>query len=299
MYTQPLLRRALCLVAIIGLMGITACSKDSEPLFGTGTDSGAPALPAVSTMTMDLSFFGVDGTTTAQARAQADGEMLVANAGIKENWINAVIRVLFVQLTLYDILEEPVGAFVAAAHSVPQKQDDGSYLWTFIFVEDGAEYSVFLYGKPNVDVVDWRLEVSTNIPEFLLDHFVWFEGQSRIDETSGYWQFYKPVLTTSALAVAGAATDGEPVIRMDWENLGGGHERLTVLVNEIGGEDENDRLEFNASPNAHSIDYHDADVLEDHNITWYADGSGNLTVPDYNNGATACWDIHQDNIACP
>jgi hypothetical protein len=297
MFTQQM-RKALCLVAIIGLMGITACSNDSEPLFGTNAGAGAPELPSMSTMTMDLSFFGVDGTTTAQARA-ADGDMLVANAGNKENWINAVIRVLFVQLTLYDILEEPVGAFAAAAHSVPQKQDDGSYLWTFIFVDDGAEYSVFLYAKENGDVVDWRLEVSTNVPEFLLDHFVWFAGQSRVDETSGYWQFYKPVLTTTALAVAGAATDGLPVVRMDWEKLGGGHERLTVLVNEVDGEDENDQLEFNTMSDTHTIDYHDADVLEDHNITWYADGTGSLTVPDYNNGQTACWDTHQDNISCP
>jgi hypothetical protein len=141
--------------------------------------------------------------------------------------------------------------------------------------------------------------VSTNVPEFLLDHFVWFAGQSRVDETSGYWQFYKPVLTTTALAVAGAATDGLPVVRMDWEKLGGGHERLTVLVNEVDGEDENDQLEFNTMSDTHTIDYHDADVLEDHNITWYADGTGSLTVPDYNNGQTACWDTHQDNISCP
>ena len=63
------------------------------------------------------------------------------------------MRVLFVQLTVFDVFEEPIGAFAAAIHSIPQLQPDGSYLWTFIFVENGIDYSIFLYGKEESDHV--------------------------------------------------------------------------------------------------------------------------------------------------
>jgi hypothetical protein len=291
---------AVGLLLVVGLMGLSACSGDSaeDALFGAGhPDNGAPELPAMSTMTMDLSYFGVDGTSLEQARAM-NGDMMLANAGDHSNFINALVRVLYIQLTLWDTLEEPVGAFALAIHSIPQPQADGSYLWTYIFVEDGNEFSIFLYGKEDVDHVDWRLEVSTNIPEFPLDHFVWFDGESRIDETGGYWQFYKPVFGGEVAASTGSNTPGEPVVRMDWENAGS-EERLTVLVNEIGGEDEGDMLMFRSNPNTGSIEYYDADLGEEQSIVWYADGTGSLTVVDYNGGEPACWDAQQVNTTCP
>jgi hypothetical protein len=299
---NSLKRTALSIVAGIALMGLAACSNESgEPLFGANgqPSSSAPTLPPMSSMTMDLSFFGIDGTSIAQAEAM-NAEMMLAGAGDRSNWIAAIVRVLYIQLTLFDILEEPVGAFAAAIHSVPQAQPDGSYLWTFIFVEDGNEYSIFLYGKEEGDHVAWRLEVSTNVPGFMLDHFVWFEGESKVDESGGYWQFYKPLLSGGeALASMGAATDGAPVVRMDWQNYGNAEEQLTILVNEVGGEDEGDMLVFHATPSRGTIDYHDADVLEDHNITWHADGSGSLAVGDYNNGEQSCWDTNQKDTDCP
>jgi hypothetical protein len=47
-----------------------------------------------------------------------------------------------------------------------------------------------------------------------------------------------------------------------------------------------------------SIVYYDASEDTTSDITWFADGSGSLTVPDYNNGDQACWDTEQRNEAC-
>jgi hypothetical protein len=295
-----IMRTAMCFVAVVALASLAACSKqDGDGLLGaTNTGADAPKLPAMSTMTMDLSFFGVDGTSTAQAKAMDEGMMLAA-PGNKTNFINAVVRVLYIQLTLYDILEEPVGAFAAAIHSVPQPQPDGSYLWTFIFVDGANEYSIFLNGKVVGDHVEWRLEVSTNNPELVLDHFVWFSGESKLDDSGGYWQFYKPVASGAALATTGAGTDGAAVVRMDWENYGGAEHRLTVLANEVGGPDEGDMLVFHETPSTGTIDYYDAETLDDQNITWHVDGSGSLTVGGYNDGQQACWNTRQEDTVCP
>jgi hypothetical protein len=47
-----------------------------------------------------------------------------------------------------------------------------------------------------------------------------------------------------------------------------------------------------------SIDHYDASEDQSSNITYYSDGSGSLTVPDYNDGQQACWDTNQEDIDC-
>ena len=292
----------LCLV-ISSALGLTACSKtNGDGLLGAG--ESAPQLPSQSTMMMDLSFFGVEGVQSQSAAADkaASAEAQLAAAGEKSNWIQAVVRVIFVQLTLYDALEEPIYAFAAAINAVPQPQPDGSYLWTYIFVDGAEEYSIFLYGKDEGDHIDWRMEVSSNDPEMLLDHFVWFDGASQKDESFGYWQFYVPAGSPEAVAaglgLGAASTEGIPVVRIEWEHGGPKANRLTLVNNMPGGEDEGDTLEFVETPTKGMLDFDDVSAGEHHNITWYANGSGSITVPDYNNGETACWDTQLENVAC-
>jgi hypothetical protein len=251
----------------------------------------APALPAVSTMKFNLDFYGVQAPTvdaqSLETGRPSDAMLQSAAAGDHENWINAYVRAVFIYLTTFDMLEEPIGAFAYAIHSVPQKQSDGSYLWTYIFVDKEIEYSVFLFGTPKLDTVEWRMEVSSNNPAQVLNHFVWFTGESKRDDTGGYWQFYVPV----------DETNGVPVVRIDWVN--GLHEdTLTLTVNGAGLENEGDVLEFSDSKATGSIEYFDASENLTSSIVWHSDGSGNLTVPDYNGGAKACWDTEQRNVAC-
>ena len=219
----------------------------------------------------------------------------------KRNWIEAAVRALYVHLTFYDALDEPIGAFAAASHITPRPQTDGSWLWAFAFVEDAAEYDVFLYGRIEGDHVDWRMEVACSSPALMLDHFVWFDGQSQRDESFGYWQFYTPLTApaTGARLYMASMTPGVRKVRMDWESFGPGDHRVSVIVNEVGSPDEGDLVVFDQSPTVTVIEYHDQDRWETHNVTWYPDGSGNTTAPDYNRGRMACWDSRQDNIVCP
>jgi hypothetical protein len=283
------------LAAILAVTVIAGCSTDNTitlPDGAGGQTSDAPRLPALSTMSLQLDFFGVptpavDGQSLAQGKP-SDALTQTAAEGNHSNWINAYVRAIYAQLITFDALEEPIAAFALAIHSVPQPQDDGSYLWTYIFVaDDGIEYSIFLYGTPRLDVVRWRLEVSTNDPGLALDHFVWFDGETRNDETGGFWQFYKPV----------DATAGVPVVRMDHLN-GTTENRLTVTVNGVGHEDEGDYLDFRETEFTGSIQHYDKSENMLASILWNADGTGSLTVPDYNNGEKACWDERQRDIDC-
>jgi hypothetical protein len=288
----------LFIAASVILLSFVSCSDEDDSV--SNPTAGAPTLPGMSTMAMDLSFFGIGGVG-ASARGDVQGETDGSGSGSKTNWIAAAVRVLYVQLSFYDAFEEPIGAFAAAINSIPQHQEDGSWLWTFIFVEDQIDYGVFLYGLVVDDHVEWRMEVSSTDPAFVLDHFVWFDGQSQLDDSFGYWQFYTAVLTppSSARIYMAEMTPGIPSIRMDWQNVGPGIHTLSVAVNEVGSADEGDILAFHESPTVSTIGYHDEDLQENHTVTWYADGTGSITAPDYNNGQTACWDTNQEDVTCP
>ncbi|MGD8413010.1 MAG: hypothetical protein PVF33_02190 [Candidatus Latescibacterota bacterium] len=274
---------------------LPACSGDdgagpTEPDY----PADAPQLPSVSTMMFDVQFFDIETPQVSQQAAETGkptgGELLAAESADRTHFINAFVRVLFLQLLMYDALEEPVGAFALAVHSVPQPQDDGSWLWTYIFVDEGIEYNIYLYGTPDTgdDHVDWRLEVSTNDPSNPFDHFVWFDGRTYNDDSQGYWQFYDPQLPAPHASA-----------RIDWENPSATEGRLVIEINGPDHPDYGDTLEFFESSFQCTVDHYDAGEDRRANITVNADGTGSLTVPDYNNGDRACWDTEQKNTDCP
>jgi len=292
-------RASVCLVLVVALFGFSACSNDDNPT--APTEEEAPALPSISTMTMDLSFFEQAQIDHPSIDTEDPRPMeLVAETG-KENFNNAALRAIFVHLVFCAALQPPVSAFALAIHSVPQKMEDGSWLWTYIFVEGEVDYGIFLYGMDIGDRVLWRMEVSTNDPGMPLDHFVWFEGEAMKNDTAGYWQFYVPVLDVPMVAepIAVAMTPGVRSIRIDWLNSPGDVHQLTILNNMPDSVDEGDNVVFSASPAMSYIEFTDVSVPEFGNITWYADGSGSLQVPDYNNFEKACWDSNQFDIVCP
>ena len=284
---QPKLARTFAALVLVVLFG---CSNDATSPSEKNT-AKAPALPSAATMALDFDFPAEEqaSVSDAEIRAGTPNASTLASNAERNHWINALVRAAYVALVTYDHLEEPAAAFALAIHSVPQLQDDGSYLWTYIFVDHktDVEYQIFLYGLQGDASVTWRMEVSSNDPALSLDHFVWFTGESANDEHSGYWQFYMPV----------DATTGSETARIDWLKQPG-ERRLTITVNGAGVPNEGDVLDFHRTTAQSTIDYTDASAGITSNITWYPDGSGSLQVPDYNNGEKACWDTRQRDVAC-
>lgn len=279
---------ALCLATLWG------CSNDAT----APEDRIPPALPQVSTMKPTLNFYGVAIPTVdpqTLATGKAGDALLLDQTGDHSNFVNGVVRAFLLMFGAYDVLNEPIGAWAVAANSLPTALDDDSYLWTYIFIDPdtGFEYSVFVYGNthdggPHDAYVDWRMEVSSNDPAQPLDHFVWLTGESLRDHTACFWQFYSPV----------NATDGVESVHVDWNLLDGKETRLVLTVNGAGLPNEGDVLTFNDNNPESSIEYYDASEDYLSTVVWRTNGSGSLHVPDYNGGATACWDQHQINTTC-
>jgi hypothetical protein len=299
MLNRFLTRAGLLVVMAAVLCCFQACSTDENPVDTQNPALQPPALPAASTMAMNLSFFDAAQIDEASLISGVPGGPALSAAAGKEHFINAAVRVLFVNLVFCAAFEPPVAAFALAIHSIPQLQPDGSWLWTYIFVDGSVEYSIFLYGKRVADYNQWRMEVSASDPSLGFDHFVWFDGEAMVDGSSGYWQFYTPVEGVPAVAAAGAATPGVPSVRIDWLNTSANEHQLTILANEAGSEDEGDTVVFYNSPSASFVQFNDLSAALLYEIIWYPDGSGSIEVPDYNGGDKACWDTRQNNSECP
>lgn len=289
----------------IGLMILLAafilqgCSSDDNPV---GADKlQAPPLPSIGTMKLDISFFeSADLPPQAIEAGKLDNTPdAVAMDRFHLNFLNAAVRVLYLDVIVYSALVEPVVAFQLAVHSVPQPQDDGSWLWTYIVVEDEIEYAIYLYGMDEGTYSSWRLEVSTNDPEMPLDHFTWFEGEVESDDSGGFWQFYEPdEAMSAAFASTPQATPGVQSIRIDWADNGMDGSCLILLVNKAGDPAEGSTLTFKRLPEHSSVGFYDAEEGTTGTILWRFDGSGYIEWPDYRDGARSCWDNTQHDIDC-
>ncbi len=292
----------ICMVMLVAIFSLLGCSTDKQ---ATGPETVTPPdLPSVSTMTMDIDFFNSAQIDAQSMRAGRLIEPIAASPdALKLNFLNAAVRVFFLNVVAYAALAEPTAAFATAIHSVPQYQQDGSWLWTYVYVDNhGSEYSIFLKGKAMDTYVAWSLEVSSNDPNMLLDHFLWFDGEVENGGHAGYWQFYEPESSslTDASVFAGneEGTPGVPCVLIDWQNNSAIDRRLSFLVNKTGDPAEGSELIFEESLEMASIDFNDAANDNSGTIIWNRDGSGSIEWPDYKDGVRSCWDVWQYDVDC-
>jgi hypothetical protein len=288
----------LGLAILFALLVLQGCSSENGTV--APVENEPPALPPLSSMKMDISFFDGAGVPDEAVRAgtfaAAPGALA---AGVSRlNFLNAAVRVLYLDVVVYSALVDPVAAFALAVNSVPQRQPDGSWLWTYIVKEGAIEYGIFLYGLDLGDVVSWRMEVSSNDPRQPFDHFVWFDGEVERCGCSGYWQFYAPVeAVATAIGAAAFGTSGEQLIRIDWSHTGRMHQ-LILTVDRPGDPAEGSTLAFYESAEYCSIEFFDAEKGTNGVIRWNADGTGYIEWPDYNGGERGCWDGAQRDVDC-
>jgi hypothetical protein len=287
----------ISLMILLAAFVLAGCSSEDSPV-GL-EEQKAPSLPSIETMKLDIAFFdSADLPPQAIETGKLDAPDAVATYGTHLNFLNAAVRVLYLDVVVYSALVEPVVAFQLAVRSVPQPQNDGSWLWTYIIVEDAAEYAIYLYGKDEGTYSSWRLEVSSNDPGMPLDHFTWFAGEVESNENGGYWQFYEPVVEEAVHAAAPLATPGIQSIRIDWAQRGMDGNSLILLVNKPGDPAEGSRLTFEELPEYSSVSFHDTEKDETGTILWRFDGTGYIEWPDYRDGERSCWDNTQHDVDC-
>lgn len=264
--TNPILGRLT--TGAVALLLLAGCGETT-----TVPGAEAPALPPAQSMAMDLSFFG-DGSAPG----------VTDLAGTKLNFLNAAVRVAFLNVAVVTVLTPPTLAFEAAVHTRPSRDDDGSYLWIYTWLDHGKDYQIRLRGIPEGDHVDWELQV--RLPGE--DPELWFSGRNYVNRNEGYWVFRDFTLA------------GDPeVVRIDWQVNAVDDAFLDITNIHAGSAEEGDEIAYRVDGVMRSVEFHDASAAADFEILWdESDGSGSLQVPDYNHGERACWDSNRDDVVC-
>ena len=78
----------------------------------------------------------------------------------------------------------PVASFVESVKQTPVKQPDNSWVWTYSITVQGVTYTAELHGKYIDSGVRWDMYI-TRQDEYT--DFLWYYGESDIDNTRGYW----------------------------------------------------------------------------------------------------------------
>ena len=269
--TLPL-RNGLGLIATAVLMflltiSLSGCSESTtSPL--SAVNEEPPVLPAAEQLQFDFSFF--------EGAAQLDKAQ-----GDYDNFINAYLRTVVLDVMAHIVLAAPVSAFSAAIHTVPVAQDDGAWVWTYVWQHPDGPVDIILRGLPAGDVVEWELSLRVGA---MTEGVLWFSGTTNGDGSEGRWIFQD------------LDTEGHPVSgEIAWGDSEGGR-YLEFVSREI--DSDGDVLRFNDNDPDFSISFVPGNGDAASFIQWNAAGSGSLMVPDYNGGSEACWGVDLRNVDC-
>jgi hypothetical protein len=168
-----------------------------------------------------------------------------------------------------------------ALHTVPRVQDDGSWVWSYVWNGYRHPLRIALRGIPAGERVEWEMRIGAggDVPTAL-----WFGGATSGDGGAGRWEFYD--LDDPARPVCGEVAWGE--------DAGGRFLEFTSREPESYG----DVLRFLDADPDFAITLGPETGGDPWFIHWNADGTGSLKVPDYNDGEEACWDRWQENVDC-
>lgn len=267
-------------VMMIFLIGLTTCDQEpTEP-----EKHITPELPPIQSMQMELSYF-----VTTPFELSLNKTTLSLS---KENFTNAALRVLFINTAVAVASLAPTAVFAAALSQPVELKSDGKFHWLYHVAVAKDTFSVDLAGWidiPKTEAV-WEVYVSSTRHSPKLEHFLWYEGRSRIGNQEGWWLFHDIELPTSPI----------DILKIDWE-IPDEHNRQLIFANVKKGSSEyGDSLKYIIEYTDRVIIFHDASENKINTIYWNAEsGAGYIEWFDYKNGTRSYWDEKKNDITGP
>lgn len=258
---------------IISAVSFTYCKKDK---------GDAPTLPPAESMTIDFSNF----SSTSKSLGIVPGQKGTQNS----NWEFAATVAGIWKLILNTTIAVPVASFAVAVNQTPTNIGTKTWQWSFNVTNLGATYKARLTGQIMTSNVQWKMYVSREgtgaFPEF-----VWFEGTSSLDGTSGQWILYQD--------------QASPVtfLQIDWVKTatGVGNIKYTYQKNDSF---YGSYIEYGLTTNTlnafYNIHYYNGVKFSDVNVEWNTTThNGHVKSVEYLGDANwYCWDSNRVNAVC-
>lgn len=271
---------SVCMILVLSVGFVTSCKKKDN-----GT---APVLPPQESFAIDFTNFA------SQKKSLAD---LTDQKGINNsNWVfvagdgstsNPGIVPLFSSLITKLII--PVSAFKGAFDYDPVFLENNTWQWSYTVTPTVIKYNVRITGQISSGNVLWKMYISSEGAAGFTE-FIWFEGTSKADGTSGQWTFNESSVTP------------QPILQIDWTkpNATIGTVTYTYLKNDRY---LNNYIEYGKGTTTsplydayYKISFTNISGTFIANVEWNTTTkNGRVKCPDYNNGIWFCWDVNKSN----
>lgn len=261
-------------VLVLAHLALVSCKDDPA-----SSPPQQPALPPAASMTTDLSLF-----------VPPSGPSKAFNPNLAgANFLNAAARVTFINAGVIVGLSAPVAVFAAAASQTPTQGADGKYHWQYTSTVKAITYTADLAGSVDGRTQESVWEMRITATALGLNNFLWYDGRAKLNNSSGYWDFYDPAQPATSVKA----------VHLTWTYASNTDATLSFEIVKDGVPEKGDKLEYVVAGNLTTITFTDASPVQQVVISWdRITRAGYLIAPDYNNGAKSCWDTNLDDVAC-
>jgi len=245
----------------------------------------APDLPPASSMNLDLNAF-----KTAANLGKANG----TQSAIGLNFITAYSVVTIINASVTLILSVPAYVFAAAMQQQPLLDpNDGKFHWIYSVTDSsGQTFKADLAGWVDQGELEsrWEMRITATSNNPPLNNFLWLEGRAKLDNSSGYWDFYdgeKPATPTKALHI-------------EWQIPSATKATLQFTAVDPNSPDNGDQLTYRTDGDLRWVTHYDRSESKFVEISWNeVSHTGYIIAPGYNNGQKSCWDALLNDVVCP
>ena len=247
----------------------TSCKKKEEPLI----------LPPEGSFVMDFSDFE---DTSSNKSIQSD--TTYANAFYSILNVGAWNTVITIGLAV------PVASFVESFKHEPELSEDGTWIWSYSFNVGFSTYTAELHGKLNSTKVNWEMYISkTGFGAF--SDFLWYKGESNVDNTSGEWTLYDN------------PTSGKELLGITWSDDNNGTAEIKYMNIVPSGAENGGFIHYGKNTNTNYNAFYDIfnKGLNNHTMIEWNRTSKEGRVQDqnhFNNADWHCWNSQGMDIIC-
>jgi hypothetical protein len=258
---------------IISIALLTGCKKDK---------GDPPVLPPAESFTIDFTNF---------VSAKKSLEVLPETKGTENsNWQFAASVAGFWKQIINLTLAVPVASFTAAINQKPSFVSGKTWQWSYDVTYLSVAYKARLTGEIRASDVQWKMYI-TKSGTGGFNEFLWFEGTSKPDGSSGQWILYQDPQNSVAF------------LQIDWAKASSvvGNIKYTYLKNDAF---KTSYIEYGLTTSAlnafYNVHYYNGVKFSDVNIEWNTTTkNGHVKSLDYlGDTSWYCWDSNRVNAVC-
>jgi hypothetical protein len=267
---------SLCLMIILSSGFFQGCKKDK---------GDPPILPPQESMIIDFSNFD----SQAKSANLTSGSKGIENS----NWDFAAGVAIIWKLIINTTLIVPVSSFKLAMNQSPVYLSQNNWQWSYNVTVASVTYKARLTGVIGAGNVTWKMFITKEGAGGYTD-FLWFEGTSKPDGSSGQWILYESYQSPSA------------ILQIDWTKSGAsvGTVKYTYIKN---GTFKTSNIEYGLTNNTlnayYTVHYYNSSLLKfsDVYVEWSTTNlNGRVKSLNYLGDIEwYCWDQNKVNIVCP